>query len=465
MSRVRTTAAAALTAILLPVPHARAAPAANMPVLGTVVAPASGSPASMTIAFDGDVFYFVDAVPLLLDRARIVDNGGRLVAQPLPPLPIPVAAERVTYDARHHALLLVASNQVARLDLTTNKVTSTVILAANDDASAGVGYDWSLDTFSVASGKGFAYLGRTGKVSHTCALTKKAADATSPAALAGSGNGITYVQTEDDQTIAALTPACRFTLMRHRTVSEAETEDDSIACDGVTFGVPAIWIRDSGTQTMTAYGLPTGACLLPTRLRLRVRSGLGCATLTRLETPTPLLGLAVRIGGASALTDVAGVACAAVPRAPGSHRVTAVFAGTRSWAASRASASYAIAFPPPRRRRVVVPPPVVHRRAVRAVPYVPPAAHVPGSVAPPPAAHPPAIQPGYAGSPVAQAAPFGVSVPQAAEEARLAYVASDTDAQGAPAGVELYAAALTATAAAGLRYRCRVSVVRSRGRP
>jgi hypothetical protein len=215
----------------------------------------------------------------------------------------------------------------------------------------------------------------------------------------------------------------------------------------VTFGRPAIWVRDSATETMTAYGLPSGGCVLPTRLRVTVRDGQACATLRRAEVDVPVASQRVTVAGSSVTTGADGVACADIPATPGQHRVDAVFGKTRSWAASAATTSYVVAGNPPAKPRHVPSHHVVRR--VAHIPNAAPPAPLPAAAAPPAPPHPPAPQPapqpGYGTSAVSQAVPLGAAVPEQARAAQLAYVTGDHDTS--LAGAQLLAATMFAAAA------------------
>jgi hypothetical protein len=439
-----------------------------MPVLATVAVPSSvTSVASMTIAFDGEVFYFVSTTGGGLIRARLVRTPNGLTAEPMTPLGVPYQPERITYDARHHALLLFQGYGPITVDsysLTSHRVTRLKDIAKKGGtASAGLGYDWSRDDFALVPDT-IKYLDRwntAGTRTGRCHYPKAEPDRF-PAGLASSGDGDVYLESEDDTSIVRVTAGCATPgLFTHRIVAEAAVEDDSLTCDGVTFGRPVIWLRDSGTNTMTAYGLPSGNCVLPTKtsLTLDVAHALACATLSRAEVARPVAGQRLTVGGASAVTGAGGTGCVRIPTTPGHHRVDAVFRANRSWAASAASASYDIAppaAPPPPPRRVPRPARPVVRRAPRLTYAAPPAPPV-GAAAPPAPPHPPlpqsAPQPGYGTTAVSQVVPLGAAVPQRAEAAQLAYALGDHDRTALAAGQLLAASVFAAGATVAMRRR------------
>src|SRR5206468_9060894 len=80
-----------------------------------------------------------------------------------------------------------------------------------------------------------------------------------------------YWQSEDDRTTVHVGPRCEvMAVYAHRTFSEARAENDGLVCDTVTFGMPAIWIRDSDSGVVWAYGVPKAYCPLATALSLTV---------------------------------------------------------------------------------------------------------------------------------------------------------------------------------------------------
>jgi hypothetical protein len=439
--------ALAFGALLAPV--APAAPPASadpglpsMPVLATVQV-TNGEPTSMAIAFDGEVFYFLDSTAdnLALTRVRLTGTPPNLSAETLPMVLLPVPASsirpRIAYDARHRAILVATTTadvhtDVRRYDLRTHRVVSTVRLV--DDQVGGFTYDWFTDRFMVSADNinvvRYDALGRR----RTACLAGQGPVLSGLSGLLASGDGEVYEQLEDDQTLLRAVPGCRTTgSWAHRILAEATAEDDSLACDGATFGVPAVWVRDAATLSMTAYGLPAGRCVLPTALTLAALDGRACARLSRAEVAVPLAGQPVTVAGQAVRTGADGTACAAVPTTPGSHSVVASYAGSRGWAPSRATAAYGIApgaAPPPggapgrqvSRRLGPVPGPGSPGTPAGppGTPPGPAAQHVPGPQ--------PAPDPAPAGVPVTNALPAGVTVPRQQERGEPVYAMLDANA-------------------------------------
>src|SRR5205823_1059558 len=72
------------------------------------------------------------------------------------------------------------------------------------------------------------------------------------------GDGGGYIQIEDNSTLFRIDRHCLVMgVFNHHAYSESSNENDAMACDTQTFfPQPAIWIRDSGPGTVTAYGVP-----------------------------------------------------------------------------------------------------------------------------------------------------------------------------------------------------------------
>jgi len=193
------------------------------------------------------------------------------------------------------------------------------------------------------------------------------------------GDGIIYVALEDDKSDYRIDSRTCQVLggFTHRQISESSSENDSIACDAVTYGpgsplAPAgdafsvLWIRDSSPNTVSAYRIPDSYCPFPTRLAYAGPSIASqsqqvqvCFDLTSVSAgqQRPLAKQPVRmtfnqVGIGTATTDANGRAClpAITPSAGGAVQVGANFAGNNAYLPSTAAAILAI---PPKPGHVI----------------------------------------------------------------------------------------------------------------
>jgi hypothetical protein len=188
--------------------------------------------------------------------------------------------------------------------------------------------------------------------------------------LTFTGDGGVYVELEDDQTVYRLDSNCRLVqAYLHRLVSEAAGEDDELACDGQSFALPAVWLRDAAAGIVTAYLTPGGFCPLPSTMTVTApsHSPLGkltsvCAQLRTLSgAPAVAKPVALDVDGAIVgfgPTDTAGEFCAPYrPATPGLKTVDAQFFGSRTTPQLLGAAAQAtIAVP-----GIPVAPPPAHR--------------------------------------------------------------------------------------------------------
>ncbi|HYP24190.1 MAG TPA: hypothetical protein VEV43_11500 [Actinomycetota bacterium] len=149
------------------------------------------------------------------------------------------------------------------------------------------------------------------------------------------GGGRMYLQLEDDRTIYHVSKDCELlSVFEHRRFAESSgggLENDQMACDTVTFGQPAIWIRDADVNAAYAYAVPNGYCPLDSKVTMtppKVTAKAGdearaCALLlgdgpSDDVIPVPGAELTFFAGDApvaAAVTDGDGFACASF-RAP-----------------------------------------------------------------------------------------------------------------------------------------------------
>lgn len=456
----------ALTPVL---PPAYAAPEAMLPVATIAMPGGTDSSGSAGLAFDGEVFYYLtgDSRPGGLhagrvERLRLTGSGATLAAVPLAPLDLGGVVLRITYDARHRALLAESQDPsgaavVRRVDLRTGR--ARTLFRFTDSYLTGFAYEWSTDRFvTMDDFQGLVTLDARGHKVRTCPLSSEIVTL-GPSAFTGGGTDDVYIQAEDDSTTSRVGADCteRGTFA-HRTTAEATSEDDALACDAVTFPQPVMWIRDTNTLTMTAYTLPSGACVLPTALSVTAKDGRVCATLRRAEVAVPLAARPVTIRvddrTVTATTGATGRACDPHRHGPGHHRVTASFAGTRAWTAASARTAFTIAAPPAAPKPPVRP--ASHPRRLLTIDRRPGAVAPIGTAglpaAPPPVAPHAAAQQAYGTTTATQAVPGAVPVPQAQREGQVVYAMTGLDRRTEP-GLRLLGAAVVTTMAAGFALR------------
>jgi hypothetical protein len=389
-----------------------------------------------TVAFDGTLLYYDKVRPGEIGMVRARDGVyvGSIVAD------VPIGS--ITVDLRRNELLVTSAtwtttNDIYAIDLRTLRsrwLAQSPFRVISYDASTD-GLAW-IPELSV----NLYRRGRTEDGAGTIACNVVSPSATSTFVAAGDGGG--YVQSEDDATMYRIDKSCLVTgTYAHRVFSESNAENDSMACDTQTyFPQPAIWIRDSTPQTVSAYGVPFGYCPMPSLLDISAPAAMTaggvaqlCAVLTNATNHRPAANRAVTLTTAGAVaghgqTDADGRVC--VPYVgPAGHGgrfdvdVRAAFSGDSALFPANAQATLGILDPLPA-------PPVAPPRPVAAIPPPPPpplavppvAAPQPGPVpAPNPAAAPNAAQAQQAqlqanANPAAQ----GVVVPQRQQQPQLA---------------------------------------------
>jgi hypothetical protein len=227
-------------------------------------------------------------------------------------------------------------------------------------------------------------------------------DSTAPGFATGLavGGGRMYLQLEDDRTVFHVSKDCEIlAVFEHRRFAESRggpsgLENDQMACDTVTFGEPAIWIRDAAPNNAVAYAVPNGYCPLDTKLtmtppKITAKSGDTARACALLLGDGPS-GSVIPVGGAeltffagdvpvaAGVTDGDGFACASFP-APGGPATTipveAAFFGTISFRGSSGTGileTYVPVFPEPKVPVPPPPPPPVPPVVVLALPPPPP---------------------------------------------------------------------------------------------
>ncbi|MBV9097038.1 MAG: hypothetical protein JO079_03180 [Frankiaceae bacterium] len=328
---------------------------------------------SSTLAFDGLYLYYLPladqygatSLPTSSDTgvltiARVIAATG----QPAPDITIPLGKSpgrsrtMLDYDSLTRRLLInsmrgsgsTSQSEIFSYDLNTGTVTK-IFPSATDVTQTGIPYVVSDNVsggyLSANEGQRTLYhLAADGHRINSCDWQ------TPVGALAGSygasgltftGDGGVYVELEDDQTVYRLDSNCRLVqAYLHRAVSEAAGEDDELACDGQSFSLPAVWLRDAAPGVVTAYLTPGGFCPLPSTMTVTAprHSPLGkltqvCAQLRTLTgLPAAAKPIALDVDGAIVgfgPTDKDGNFCAPYrPATPGLKTVNAQFFGSRA---------------------------------------------------------------------------------------------------------------------------------------
>ena len=231
------------------------------------------------------------------------------------------------------------------------------------------------------------------------------------------GGGRMYLQLEDDRTIYHVSKDCELlAVFEHRRFSESfggptGLENDQMACDTVTFGQPAIWIRDAAPNNAVAYAVPNGYCPLDSKVTMtpaQVTAKAGdtaraCALLLGdgpSNTVLPVGGAEITffagdVPVASGVTDGKGFACASFPAPGGAARslpMEAVFYGTISFRPSTGAGVLDTFVPMTPEPKVPLPPPPPPEPQLVIVPPLPPplppAPSVGGAQAPQPQQQP-----------------------------------------------------------------------------
>jgi photosystem II stability/assembly factor-like uncharacterized protein len=259
--------------------------------LRTIDLPHADGTSSGSLAFDGKYLYYsgTDAPATDYDHRihRVTTTGvdaGVLAGTYNTPA--------FSYDGLRNLLYVENLDSMVSVDLFTGRQ-RTMFPYLRDELSASGGspwhynargqvysYDPSIDRFLVAADgyEDIVEVDRTGVVRARCTVPYAQFDPTQdgntdqqnhgPAGITSSGDGGAYLQGEDDRTVVRLGRGCRVQrAFAHRTFSEAKGENDSLACDTVTFkDTVAIWVRDADTDSVTAYEVPGGYCALATRI-------------------------------------------------------------------------------------------------------------------------------------------------------------------------------------------------------
>jgi hypothetical protein len=480
--------------------------------LARINLPEPGSRSDGSIAFDGSVLYYADSRDEGLVR-RVVARTGKALPDLKVPNKLPVG--HLAYDANRDALLLLDRALVVwQLDLRTGAVHKLFHAplsgqseedderSANENGVLFYGafsYDSATDRLLFANdgSDSFVEYDREGHERHSCpnlglqsVIILSAGTPGFAASIAGmvaTGDGLVYVEAEDDSTVVRIDRSCRvLATYSHEYFSEAPAENDGLACDTVTFDEPAVWLRDAVAGRVVAYAVESGYCALPSTVSVTAPPGVAtggsgrvCATLRSRAKGTPLRGQHVDLlvagrGIGSPVTDKHGRACtdyvplsreagAGTASSRARQPVLAAFLGTPAYRPSDARASLVVS------RSVVPPapppPPPVDPGPAPAVPAVapPPPPPVQPPQPPPPA---PQNQPIAQGHPGAQAGAMGQ--PGAAmapeDDVEVETAAGDTHVS-VPIGWDAWVlpSAFSVLAGAAVLRRRRASRVRPQG--
>jgi len=473
-----------------PVPLPVIPGAANLTVLARRPLSAGIGTSDGSLTFDGTDLYWIDTGEVTIHRMRAATGA------PLPDLfvkELPESPTGLSYDPVRDVLYATTARGVYAIDHHTARVSKLfgrVTLGGPGLFSTPVfySYDYRIDAFHVAQELGAQVweVSRQGKVLRTCAWGAPAPPGGAPTeafadttGIVGDGAGGVYVELENDQNIVRLDRSCRVLgTYVHAAFAEANAENENLACDTVTFPVPAIWIRDSGGHGVAvAYGIPDGYCPAPTRLvaeaPARWLAGTPSTVCGQLSLRGRGIGIAAQpvtllvdsIAVNAALTNSSGRLCAQVRAGAGPHRVQAVFLGGRAFlpaigATTLVGVIAPVTAPPP------VPPAAVAPVLIAPVVNPPPAGRAPGPPPPQPLTqaqpNPQAQQQPQAGSALAgveeQQREVALADQSGADNDQLAMSTSRSTSDSWLLAEGLAAAALLTATAVRLRHRQQVAL-------
>lgn len=386
--------------------------------------PSAGGVEDGSIAFDGSILYYTDRKQEGTIHRMLASTGAGL---PDLRTGVPRGIGHLAYDAnRDHLVVLDRALMVWDVDVDTGKAVKLFHAplsgrTAEEDENSGGQFFYGAMSFDSATDRllfandgadGFAEYDREGRERNNCAslglqniIILGAGESSGHASIAGlvaTGDGLVYVEAEDDRTVVRIDRSCHvLATFQHEYLNEAPNENNALACDTNTFpGTPAVWLRNAPEAYVVAYSVEAGYCALPSAVSVSAppgvaigQSGTVCARLLSRAKGQPLAGQPVDLlvagrGIGSPITDATGRACTAYQplgreaglgeaSAKTRQPVVAAFLGTPAYRPSTARASLVVS-------RVVLQPP-----APPAPPIAPPHP-VPVVVAPPP---PPPIQP------------------------------------------------------------------------
>ncbi len=335
-----------------------------MPVVGTPIQLSGENTSDGSIAFDGRILYWSDGSGSIY---RMVTA----TRQELDPLEVDWSAASLAADPIRQILYVYEprTGEMRGVDLATGR--SRVLFTVD-----GVGWvaswswDWQRDAFYAIeeSGSQIYRLDLTGRGTKVCKAQVQHVDESagfkyaSAAAYVAIGGGLGLVESESDEDMIRIDENCHvLARLKHRMYAEAEKENDSIACDGVTFGQPVVWLRDAALNVATAYAAPGAYCPVPTTMDVtapvRVAGGRAvdvCGTLRLRVDGSPIGGQRVALLAhgrriADATTDGNGRVCGRDESGGAARRVPveALFLGSSAYLSSSARGTYDV-LPAPR---------------------------------------------------------------------------------------------------------------------
>ena len=403
-------------------------PRSEMRILREIDLPVGDSDSSSgSLAFDGEMLYYTNNLdPHLIhvstttgEHVRTIELDGRFDVRTL------------TYDPHLEVLWALVNEggdffnaigsmyQIDPLTGATEKIFRTPL----DDAETTLSMDPTERVFRSYQHHGYDVyeISTAGQVVHECTIPAFPVDpnvstnpdrghpeSTAPGFASGLavGGGRMYLQLEDDRTIYHVSKDCEIlAVMEHRRFAESRggpssLENDQMACDTVTFGEPAIWIRDAAPNNAVAYAVPNGYCPLASKLtmtpeQITARPGEEARACALLLGDGPS-GTVMPVGGAeltffaadipvaAGVTDDEGFACVSF-RAPGGVSKTvpleAVFFGTIAFRPASGTGTLETFLPPFREppKVVIPPPPLQPPQVVLVLPPPPPLPQVPAA--------------------------------------------------------------------------------------
>lgn len=424
------------------VPRIERLPRTEMRVLREIQLPVTGTnPSSDSLAFDGQLLYytnndspkeiFVSTTTGELVRTLFVDEELWL--------------RTLTYDP--HLDTLWAVGTVASVDqfqlpawvFKIDPVTGETrrMFKSPLDSETSLSMDPTEQVFRSYYHHGYSVyeVSMTGQIVDECVVPGSPVDpnistnpdrghpeSTGPGFASGVavGGGRMYLQLEDDRTIYHVSEDCELlSVFEHRRFAESGgygPENDQLACDTVTFGQPAIWIRDANTNHAFAYAVPSGYCpidstvtMTPPKVTAKTGAVARACALLRGEGPGDAV---IPVGGAeltfyagdvpvaTGVTDEEGFACASfdAPGPPaGTVPLEAAFFGSVSYRASSGTGILETFTPmtPDPKKPLPPPPPPPRAPQVVVIPPPPPLIQLPaaGGARPPQPPQSPQAQP------------------------------------------------------------------------
>ncbi len=297
-----------------------------MPILGEVTLTGDPNNSDGSLAFDGRVLYWTDGTDeiqrmVLATRTELPPFPGSYLTLGLSVDPIRQVLYEFRQDPEHGGFAVNA------IDLATG-TRRRAIAVDSMIRVASWSWDRQRDAFYAVEEMGtwIVRMDLSGDVTRVCSVPElKVGDGpwtTGGAAYVAIGGGYGVIETEDDKTVLKVDGSCRVVArLSHRLYAEATRENDTLVCDGLTFGEPAVWIRDAARNVATAYAAPGAYCPLATRTEITAPATVAsdgtakvCGTLRLRSDGSPIRGESLALFAedrpvATARTDRAGRVC------------------------------------------------------------------------------------------------------------------------------------------------------------